>query len=51
MLREKLYERRHWKGVIHTTWNPDGPGVIRLHMIPPKFHWFRKAPSLVIING
>ncbi|MBQ6582676.1 MAG: radical SAM protein [Mogibacterium sp.] len=51
MLREKLYERRRWRGVIHTTWNPDGPGVIRLHMIPPRFHWFRTVPSLVIING
>lgn len=51
MLQEKLYELKHWKGVIHTTWNPKGPGVIRLHMIPPKFSWTKKAPAIVIING
>ena len=51
MLREKRYERQNWQGVIHTTWNPDGPGVVRLHMIPPKFRWLEDTPVLVIING
>lgn len=51
MLREKLYEQKNWKGVLHTTWNPKGPGVIRIHMIPPKFSLFHKAPSIVILNG
>ncbi len=51
MLREKLYERKNWGGVVHTTWNPNGPGVIRIHMIPPKFRWFRTEPSVVILNG
>lgn len=51
MLNEKLYELKNWKSVIHTTWNPKGPGVIRIHMIPPKFHLFHTAPSVVILNG
>ena len=51
MLKEKMYERRNWRGVIHTTWNPNGPGVIRIHMIPPKFSWFRFAPAVVLLNG
>ena len=51
MLNEKLYELKNWKSVIHTTWNPKGPGVIRIHMIPPKFSLFRTAPSVVILNG
>lgn len=51
MLNEKLYELKNWKSVIHTTWNPKGPGVIRIHMIPPKFRLFGTAPSVVILNG
>lgn len=51
MFREKLYEIQNWKSVIHTTWNPKGPGVIRIHMIPPKFSLFHMAPSIVILNG
>ena len=51
MLNQKLYELKNWDQVIHTTWNPDGPGVIRMHMIPPKFTPFRITKSLVIING
>lgn len=51
MFREKLYELKEWKGVVHTTWNPNGPGVIRIHMIPPKFRPFSFAPSIVILNG
>lgn len=51
MVREKLFEWKNWKGMIHTTWNPQAPGVIRIHMIPPKFHLFRFIPSIVILNG
>lgn len=51
MLNQKLYELKNWGQVIHTTWNPDGPGVIRMHMIPPKFTPFKTTKSLVIING
>ena len=51
MIKQKLYELSNWKQVIHTTWNPDGPGVIRMHMIPPKFTPFKLADTIVIING
>lgn len=51
MLNQKLYELKNWDQVIHTTWNPDGPGVIRMHMIPPRFTPFKTLKSLVIING
>ena len=51
MFKQKLYELSNWKQVIHTTWNPDGPGVIRMHMIPPKFTPFKLAQTMVIING
>lgn len=51
MIREKLYEIKEWNKVVHTTWNPSGPGVIRIHMIPPKFSLFHFAPAVVILNG
>jgi MoaA/NifB/PqqE/SkfB family radical SAM enzyme len=51
MLNQKLYELKNWKGVLHTTWNPDGPGVIRIHLIPPKFVPFKTVETMVIING
>ena len=51
MLREKIYERKNWRSVIHMTWDPDGPDVIRIHMVPPRFQPFRKVPSVAILNG
>ncbi len=51
MISQKLYELKNWKGVLHTTWNPNGPGVIRIHLIPPKFVPFKTVDTLVIING
>ena len=51
MIRQKIYELKNWKGVVHTTWNPEGPGVIRIHLIPPKFVPFRRVPSIAILNG
>ena len=51
MFREKRYELKNWKGIIHTTWNPGGPGVVRIHMVPPKFYLWKLAPSMVILNG
>lgn len=51
MIREKIFEWKNWKEMIHTTWNPKDPGVIRIHMIPPKFHLFYFIPSVVILNG
>lgn len=51
MIREKWYEWKNWREMIHTTWNPRNPGVIRIHMIPPKFQLFRFLPSAAILNG
>ena len=37
--------------VLHTTLNPDGPGAIRIHLIPPKKEENTLSPSVAIING
>ena len=37
--------------VLHTTLNPDGPGAIRIHLIPPKSEENVLNPSIAIING
>ncbi len=38
-------------GVKHCTFNPQGPGVVRIHLIPPKFNLFKSASYIVILNG
>ncbi len=48
-LREKKYMKEHLRGVSHTTLNPKGPGVVRIHLVPPKNPL--KEPSVVILNG
>lgn len=37
--------------VLHTTLNPDGPGAIRIHLVPPKNEENTLNPSIAIING
>ena len=37
--------------VKHTTLNPDGPGAIRIHLVPPKQEQDHFDPSVAIING
>jgi len=37
--------------VLHTTLNPNGPGAIRIHLIPPKMEENAFHPSVAIING
>ena len=37
--------------VLHTTLNPDGPGAIRIHLVPPKREEGALNPSVAIING
>ena len=51
MIREKWYEWKNWREMVHTTWNPKDPGVIRIHLIPPRFKWFHVVPSVAILNG
>lgn len=48
---EKRFERKWFKNVVHTTLNPNEPGSIRLHLVPPKFSFFKARPSTLIING
>ena len=41
--------KTHFQGVSHTTLNPRGPGVIRIHLVPPRNPM--KEPSVAILNG
>lgn len=50
-LREKIYQRTHLREVKHTTLDPNGPGVVRIHLVPPRQGSSGNAPSVVIING
>jgi len=49
--RVKKYAQENFNGVLHTTFNPDGPGVVRIHLIPPVVEDDEIAPSVVILNG
>lgn len=51
-LRSKIAEyKRYGKGVCHCTFNPGGPGVVRIHLVPPKFQLFGSSVYVVILNG
>ena len=47
----KAYMDNSFREVLHTTLNPNGPGVIRIHLIPPKTEEDVFNPSIAIING
>ena len=47
----KKYFKDNFCEVCHTTLNPEGPGVVRIHLIPPKYEGGKVAPSVAIING
>ena len=47
----KSYMDKEFSEVLHTTLNPDGSGVIRVHLIPPKAEEDAFNPSIAIING
>ena len=49
-LRETMYQLTHLREVKHTTLNPNGPGVVRIHLVPPRPDK-PNAPSAVILNG
>ena len=49
--RIRAYMDDTFNEVLHTTLNPDGPGVIRVHLIPPKKEDNALNPSAAIING
>ena len=51
-IRSKIAEYKIYKdGVCHCTFNPGGPGVVRIHLVPPKFKLLNTAPYVVILNG
>lgn len=51
-LQNKLAQYRAYRqGVQHCTFNPEGPGVVRIHLVPPKFRLFRSDAWIVILNG
>ena len=49
--RERRYARENFDRVLHTTLNPEGPGVVRIHLIPPKINDGELSNSVAIING
>ena len=49
--RELAYAKENFNEVFHTTLNPGGPGVVRIHLIPPKVEGKQLSSSVVIING
>ena len=49
--RELRYAAEHFGEVHHTTLNPDGPGVVRIHLVPPKVEGKDISASVAIING
>ena len=49
--RLKHYMATELSEVKHTTLNPDGPGAIRIHLVPPREENEYFTPSVAIING
>lgn len=51
-LQNKIAQYREYRnGVSHCTFSPEGPGVVRIHLIPPKFRLLRSSAYIVILNG
>ena len=49
--RIRSYMETEFDQVMHTTLNPEGPGAIRIHLIPPREEEDILGPSVAIING
>ncbi len=47
---ERRYRRNHLDCVRHTTLDPKGPGVVRMHLIPPRSE-DKETPFLLLVNG
>lgn len=47
----KKYMTENFSEVLHTTLNPEGPGVVRIHLIPPVYEKGKPQSSVVIVNG
>lgn len=52
-LREQRFARTHLAQVRHITLDPQGPGVLRLHLVPPRAGRAvsRAVPYVLILNG
>ena len=51
-IKSKIAEyKRYLGGVCHCTFNPGGPGVVRIHLVPPKFDLLGGGVHVVILNG
>ena len=44
--RELAYAAQNFNEVHHTTLNPEGPGVVRIHLVPPLVEDQEIAPSV-----
>lgn len=51
-ITDTYYQYKEFKnGVKHCTFNPKAPGVVRVHLIPPKYRLFKSTSYIVILNG
>ena len=48
--REAAFRQKHLSCVRHMTLDPYGPGVVRMHMIPPR-EGSADEPFLLLLNG
>ncbi len=49
--RIRRYLKEELNEVLHTTLNPEGPGVVRIHLVPPETDGKHFEESVAIING
>ena len=49
--RELAYAAANFDEVHHTTLNPEGPGVVRIHLVPPVVKDGEIGASVAILNG
>ncbi|MDO4187696.1 MAG: radical SAM protein [Lachnospiraceae bacterium] len=53
LINEKIhkYMEENFTEVLHTTLDPNKPGVVRIHLVPPKAEGEETGSSIVILNG
>lgn len=49
--RINKYFKENFTEVMHTTLNPEGPGVVRIHLVPPAPEDDETGAAVAIING
>ena len=49
--RELAYAEKNFGEVHHTTLDPEGPGVVRIHLVPPLVQEKDIGASVAILNG